>query len=368
MKTKRSTPLTLSGLLSIHGGSLGALIAAAVSVAAHAQEVKSRPVGFLTQTIPAGQTASFSIPFDPDVSSRPDAIRRVSAVGATYIDSEGAAWSAGAFSAPASPYAVRFTSGQASGRIFLVSSTANTASRLYLETDGLDLGSLQIETGTTGASFEVLPADTLATFFGSNTPGDALVVQGGADARAADLVQLWAGSGWKRYYFNTLWNRWALDSDTEVDASRNHALLRPDRGIMITRRGDTPLVVAVVGRVLAVPHRAVQLGNENLQSLLATMQPGDTTLGNLALQRSDRVAGWRSSSDSAQADILSVWSGATWLSFFYNDSAGYWQRVGDPGANRDGFVIRAGVPVFVQRRAATTSGVDRTIAFPAAIP
>jgi len=240
MKTKRSTTLTLSGLLSIHRGSFVALVAAAVSVAAHAQEVKSRPVGFLTQTIPAGQTASFSIPFDPDVSSRPDAIRRVSGVGATYIDSEGAAWSAGAFSAPASPYAVRFTSGQASGRIFLVSSTANTASRLYLETDGLDLGSLQIETGTMGASFEVLPADTLATFFGANTPGDALVVQGGADARAADLVQLWAGSGWKRYYFNTLLNRWALDSDTEVDASRNHALLRPDRGIMITRRGDTP--------------------------------------------------------------------------------------------------------------------------------
>jgi hypothetical protein len=331
------------------------------------QSAVSRPVGYLVHTIPAGQTASFSIPFDPDVSSLPNAARRVSTLGANYIESEGAAWSLGAFSAPASPYAVRFTSGQASGRIFLVSSTANTASRLYLDTDGLDLSSLQIESGAAGASFEILPADTLATFFGSNTPGDALVVQGSADARGADLVQLWAGSGWKRYYFNTLWNRWALDSDTEVDASRNNALLRPDRGIMITRRRDTPLVMAVVGRVLAVPHRAVQLGNENLQSLLATMQPGDTTLGRLALQRSDRVAGWRSSSDPAQADILSVWSGATWLSFFYNDSAGYWQRVGDSGSNRDEFVIRAGVPVFMQRRAANPN-LDRIVTFPVSLP
>ena len=365
MKTPPALPIPRSVGLAISALGFALFFPSLPSIA---QEVKSRPVGFLTQTIPAGQTASFSIPFDPDVSSRPDAVRRVSALGTTYLDSEGAAWSPGAFSASGSPYAVRFTSGQASGRIFLVSSMANTASRLYLETDGLDLSSLQIESGSAGASFEILPADTLATFFGANTPGDPLVVQGGADARTADLVQLWAGSGWKRYYFNTLWNRWALDSDTEVDASRNNALLRPDRGIMITRRGDTPLVVAVVGRVLAVPHRAVQLGNENLQSLLATMQPGDTTLGSLALQRSDRVAGWRSSSDPAQADILSVWSGATWLRFFYNDSAGYWQRVGDSGSNRDEFVIRAGMPVFVQRRATTPSGVDRTIAFPAAIP
>jgi hypothetical protein len=272
---------------------------------------------------------------------------------------------AGAFSSAGSPYAVRFTTGGAAGRIFLVSSTANTASRLYLETDGLDLTSLGI---AVGSSFELLPADTLATFFGSNAPGDTLVVQGGADARSADLVQVWAGSGWRAYYFNSLWNRWAQDSDTAVDPGRNNVLLRPDRGLMITRRGDTPLVLAVVGRVLAVPHRAVQLGAEGARSLMATMQPGDVTLAGLGLQRSDRAAGWRSSSDPAQADILSVWSGATWLNFFYNDAAGYWQRVGDSSQSRDGFVIRAGVPVFVQRRAAAPSAVDRTIVFPAALP
>lgn len=332
------------------------------------QGAVSRPVGYLVQTIPAGQTASFSVPFDPDVSSRPNVARRVTAVGASYIESDGAAWSPGDFSAPSFPYSVRFTSGQAAGRIFLVSSTVNTASRLYLETDGIDLTSLKIEVGAAGASFEVLPADTLATFFGGNTLGDPLVVQGGTEPRGADLVQLWAGSVWKRYYFNTLWNRWALDSDAEGDLGRNNVLLRPDRGIMITRRGDTPLTVAVVGRVLATPHKAVQFSGENLQSLLATMQPSDITLGSLALQRSDRVAGWRSSSDPSLADILSVWSGATWLSFFYNNSAGCWQRVGDSGSNRDGFVIRSGMPVFVQRRPATTSGVDNTIVFPAAIP
>jgi len=330
-----------------------------------AQEVQSRPVGFLTQTIPAGQTSSFSIPFDPDVSSQRDSVRQATGVGVSHVDSEGASWVAGAFSSVGSPYAVRFTTGGAAGRIFLVSATANTASRIYLETDGLDLTSLGI---AVGSGFELLPADTLATFFGSNAPGDALVVQGGADARSADLVQVWAGANWRAYYFNTLWNRWALDSDTVVDPGRNNVLLRPDRGLMITRRGDTPLVLAVVGRVLSVPHRAVQLGAEGARSLMATMQPGDVTLGGLGLQRSDRAAGWRSSSDPAQADIVSVWSGATWLNFFHNDSVGYWQRVGDASENRDGFLIRAGVPVFVQRRASAPAAVDRTIVFPAALP
>lgn len=340
----------------------------AVSAPVWGQEVKSRPVGFLTQVIPAGQTASFSIPFEPDVSSRSDAIGRVSAVGPTYIESSAASWGIGSFSSAALPYAVRITGGVAAGRLFLVSSTANTATRLYLETDGFDLTTLKIETGAAGATFEILPADTLATFFGANTTANPLVVEGGADAKVADLVQLWSGAGWKRYYFNTLWNRWALDSDSEVDPARNNALLRPDRGIMISRRASSPLVLAVVGRVLATPHRAVQLAGENAQSLLATMQPNDVTLAQLALQQSDRSAAWRAASDPAQADIISVWSGATWLSFFYNSAVGHWQRVGDPTTDRDNFVIRAGVPVFVQRRAAPAVAADRTIVFPAAVP
>ena len=63
--------------------------------------------------------------------------------------------------------------------------------------------------------------------------------------------------------------------------------------------------------------------------------------------------------DPADADLLLVWSGATWFSFFYNTAAGQWQRVGDP-ANRDTFVLRAGTPVFVQRRTAGAMVYDPT--------
>jgi hypothetical protein len=59
---------------------------------------------------------------------------------------------------------------------------------------------------------------------------------------------------------------------------------------MLTRRGTNPLTLAVVGRVLATPQRAVHARSENALTFLATMQAGDTTLGALALQNSTRTA------------------------------------------------------------------------------
>ena len=333
-----------------------------------AQEAVSRAVGYLVQSIPAGQSRSFSIPFDPDASSLPGASGRLTAVGPNYIENSGANWTPGAYSTSAAPYFVRITSGAEEGRTFRITSPANTSTRLYVDDDGLGLEKLSLATGDAGTTFEVIPADTLATFFGTTLLPDSLVLQGAGDPTQADLVQVWSGTAWLSFYYNTAWRRWARDTDVQGDPSRDDFFLRPDRGLMITRRGSTSLELAVIGRVLGTPQRAVHARTDNALTFLATMQPGDITLGQLRLQASDRSAGWRSSNDPSKADLLSVWSGATWLSFFYNDAAGYWQRVGDTSENRDGFVVRAGVPVFIQRRAAAQSVADRTIVFPAAVP
>ncbi len=332
----------------------------------HAQQAISRPVGYLVQTIPAGQTRSFSIPFDAALSRLANTVGRLTAVGPTTLENAAAGWTPGAFSTAASPYFVRLTSGPHTGRTFRISTaTANTATRLTLADDGLDLTTLNLAVGPTGTAYEIIPGDTFATFFGTTAPGDSLVVQGAADPLAADLVQIWGGAAWLSFYYNTTWSRWARDTDAITDPSRNDFLLRSDRGLMITRRASTPLTLAVVGRVLATPQRAVHARTENALTFLATMQAGDTTLGALALQNSDRTAGWRSSSDPAQADTLLVWSGTTWFSFFHNNDTGHWQRVGDPTPDRDGYVIAAGTPVFVQRRTAGTTTADQTVSFPA---
>ena len=331
------------------------------SPSAFSQGTTTRPVGYLVQTIPAGQTRSFSVPFDADHSSQPGAVGRLTAVGATAIENSAAVWTPGAFSAAAAPYFMRLTSGAHAGRSFRIIAPANTATQLVLDNDGVDLTTLGLAIGT---AFEIVPGDTLATFFGTTTVGDTLVVQGAGDPIGADLVQVWGGAAWINFYYNTVWSRWARDTDVSTDPTRNLYLLRADRGLMFTRRGATPLTLAVIGRVLATPQRAVHARSENALTFLATMQPGDVTLGALALQTSDRTAGWRSSADPADADILLVWSGATWFSFFFNSTAGHWQRVGDATPNRDEFVIASGTPVFVQRRIAGTSTADKTINFP----
>ena len=343
---------------------LALLAAAGFTLPGYAQEAKSRPVGFLMQTIPAGQTRSFSVPFDAGISSQNDTVGRLSAAGATWLDCAGAHWVPGAFSMASSPYFIRLTSGTQAGRVYAVTTTPNTATRLFLDTEGVDLSTLGLELGVLGASFEVIPGDTLASFFGSDVVGNELVVQGGVDPIGADLIQIWNGTVWLHYYFNTIWRRWSLDTDTITDAPRDTVVLRSDRGVMITRRGNTSLDLAVVGRVLAVPQRAMHLRTENGRTFLATMQTVDVTLGALALQNSDRAPGWRAAADPAQADLLAIWSGATWFSFYYNDQVGHWQRVGEPTGNRDAFVISAGTPIWVQRRTAASGLADRTLVFP----
>ena len=334
--------------------------------AASAQTAASRPVGYLVHTIPAGQARSFSVPFDADTSSLPGAIGRLTAIGANYLENSAANWTAGAYSTVAAPYFVRLTSGTHAGRLFRVIGPDNTATRLYLDNDGLDLPNLGLATGASGTAFEIVPGDTLATFFGTTTPTNTLVVHGAADPASADLVQVWGGAAWLNFYYNTAWSRWARDSDVEADPSRNHFLLRPDRGLMITRRGATPLELAVLGRVLNTPQRAVHARTENALTFLATMQAGDVTLGALALQGSTRTAAWRGAADPADADLLYVWGGATWFVFYYNTTAAQWHRVGEnPAVNRDSYLLKAGTPVFVQRRTPGTTAADKTVAFPA---
>lgn len=328
-----------------------------------AQVGASRPVGYLTQTIPAGQSRSFSIPFDADASSLPGTSGKLTAVGTNYIENSAANWTPGAFSGTADPYFVRFTSGTESGRTFRITTPANTATRLYLADDGVGLATLSLATGDNGTAFEIIPGDTLASFFGTTTPTNTLVPQGAADPLQADIIQVWGGAAWLNFYYNTAWQRWARDVDVQTSPSRNDFLLRSDRGIMITRRGSTPLDLVVIGRVLNTPQRAFHTRTENAFTFLATMQTTDITLGTLALQSATRTLNWQGNSDPTLADQLVVWSGASWFSFYFDNGTGHWYRVGDP-VIRDTYVIKAGTPVFVQRRTAGLSASDKTINFP----
>jgi len=124
------------------------------------------------------------------------------------------------------------------------------------------------------------------------------------------------------------------------------------------------LEIAVVGRVAVTPPRLVHTRTPNAFTFLATMQATDITLGELALQNVSRSQDWLGASTPDEADLVVVWDGDSWFSYYYNTTNNHWQRVDELGTDRDGYVIKAGTPVFVQRRQAGLTSEELTLRFP----
>jgi hypothetical protein len=176
---------------------------------------------------------------------------------------------------------------------------------------------------------------------------------------------VWSGASWLTFYYNTARNRWERNTDAAGSPSRDNFLLRPDRGIMIARRASTELRFYVTGRVptVAARHSHSRPGT----SFLSNGLPKDITLATLGLET--RVSGWTAGTSpttaAESADLLQVWSGASWLTFYYDSTNGRWQREGDAAqTNRNAFVIPAGRPVMLRRIGAAGPAADNIIPLP----
>lgn len=328
-----------------------------------AQEVVTAPFGFIAQTIPAGQSRPVTLPLLASVDTRPGARGTITAVGTNYIENATAGWPAGEFSDPDLPFFVRITSGAAAGRIIRVATPANTASRLYLNGEGVTINTLGLVAGPQGDGYEILPADTLDSLFGSS------LLQGGATAAVSDTVSVWGGASYLVFYYNTTRQRWERDVDNASAPSRGNYVLRPDRGILITRRGATPLSLVSVGRVS--PTATPTVHQRPGSTLLATMWPVDVTLAQLALESAAHSTGWTGAANptvaQAQADLIQVWGGAAWVSYYYDTTRAQWQRAGDAtNASANDLAIVAGSPIFVRRiKAGGTTAADKSLTLPA---
>jgi hypothetical protein len=336
------------------------LFLALARVLGAADTAYSPPVGGMTYTVPAGQTRSMALPLVHESTAAGAVLGRISGIGSNYLEDSGANWVAEELSSTANPYYLRIKTGAAAGRVMMVSTTANTASRVYLNNDGTDLTLAGISTGANGDVYELVLADTLLDLFGTST------LQGGADATVADNVQVWGGAAWLIFYYNTTRNRWERNTDTGASPSRDNFVLRPDRGILIARRAATDLTLRINGRVptTAPRHFHARPG----VSFLSNGLPVDITLGALGLQT--RAAGWQAGAVPAtavnDADLIQVWGGAAWLIFYYDSVNARWQRNTDTGASptRDTFNIPAGRPIMIRRLSAGASAQDGVITLP----
>jgi hypothetical protein len=298
--------------------------------------ISSAPEGFMNFTIPSGSVTTpsvfmFSLPLTaaPPTNLAGQTAGAITSVAAGTITNTSAGWAAGALSQAATPYFIRITSGTAVGRTLAISTAvANTGTMVTVDNQGTPLTGLGIVAGDT---YEIFPADTLFSLFGSS-------VLGGTSTADADVVRLHNGSGWVEYYYNTAASQWRVNS---IGASQNNVVIRPDSGIIFYRRGATPLLLTLTGRV---PTTDLQTVVNEVGSTFIGGFPIDTTF----VQSDFRtMPTWVNNTGSvATADKVNVFLAGSWNSYNYHQAASQW-RNGSIPVSQNAVTIPAGTPFIV---------------------
>lgn len=298
-------------------------------------DVSSVPMGYLAVKIAAGSTdapvtTSFAIPLIDEARNEGVTTARIASVTADQIKVTGAGWTPGKLAARRAPYAVRIKSGTKAGVTFVI--TDNTEDTLTVETS-TRLTKLGLKTGETGNLIQLIPIDTLDSLFGNDT------LIGARKARNADIVYLGAHNQ-TGYFYNTSLDHWVSTDGSTKDRGRTP--IPPESAVSIARVGPATTLF-FDGRV---PETAfvVDVANSG-ETYTHTGFPVNTTLGELALQT--KLPNWIAAGKPAKADKIAVASGKSWVTYYFNGKQ--WRRTNGSTINRDGAMIKAGVPIRIIR-------------------
>jgi uncharacterized protein (TIGR02597 family) len=333
------------------------LLALAVALAAAPVQAQtpSAGAGYVTLSLPA-TTATHTNYFTPPLLPAAAYTGAASAVTAGSLTISRTDWTGVSWTGK--PYYVLLTSGAQAGRVLRI--TANTEATLTLDTTDESAQTTDLTlTGfavAAGDQFEIIPAYTLATFFGATAAEQVLT--SGTSAAAADQVSLW---NWKLnryegYYFNSQTGAWLSESGSNA----NGVVLVPGALVAVTRPAGRPAIGFVqVGRV---PRNA---------PLIKTPGSGFARYGgvrlpvNLALSQLVLGSNWTKGSSAFTADTLSVFNDTTGLwEAYYQRTDGSWRKSGSATA-QDTTVIPSGASVvFLKRAAATGASSFQTVTLP----
>lgn len=310
----------------------------------HAQtSVATAPEGYITLNIAPGTGTSYittpvSLPLHRPLQGSGQLTGVITGVTANTITNANAGWTAGSFSVAANPFAIKITSGAATGRVLVISNaTANTATTATVDNQGTDLTTLGIVAGTD--TYEVLPVDTLLSVFGTPATTD---VQGGPNQTTADQIVVF-NQGWIAYYYNTTNSRWQR---VTPPVPADNVVIRPDQGILYSRIANRALTFTLLGRV---PNTTAKIAvNNGGITLLGSTWPANTTLATSAIKD---IPGWVASTDYNVADQVQIYSSSGWKSFYYNGTN--WRRTTPPVVS-DTEPITAGSIVLLYKRGSAT--------------
>ncbi len=343
-RTFRSPSATRTLLAAV--ALLGGLFAS--GNAAFGQSVATTPVGAMTTTIEAGTGAArkltpISIPLVLSTQITGKSRGAITSVTTNTITVSDAGWQNAQLSSAQTPYFIRITSGNASGRIFLLStSTANTSTTLTIDSSELvDLVALGVASED---SFNIIPVHTLASLL-DLTDG----VLGGINAAAGDNILINKNGVWNTYFYNTsvIPNRWSRVALGSPDASNE--ILRPDSTIIYSRLDDAPIELTFTGEVPSNDTRLTQVRRSGL-TFLSNGWPVNSTLATLGIQN---IPGWIANSSSASADKVLILSAGVYRTYYFDGTN--WRQVALGNPIRDNDAISATSGVLLNRLGASSS-------------
>jgi hypothetical protein len=334
-----------------------AILVAAVMAGNAQTSVNSEPVGYVNLKITGSGTGTskkltyLSVPLlDKDVPISGKTGGTITGVTSTTITDSTAGWTAGALSAPATPYLIGITSGTAAGRIFLIASSATTGGAVGASASAntattVTISSIDTGSGVTdlvaagvavGNSYSIYGCDTLTSALGA--PGTTGVLSGASSTVADSVVLIYNGTA-STYFHNG--TRWTKVFAGNPDASNTPLL--PFYGLAYARLGASDINLTVTGTVPTLARKA-QIKNAGV-TLFSSYYPSDSTLASLGLQN---LSGWTSNASSALADKLVLVSSTGVASTYWYSGTG-WKKVfaGSPAA--DTTVIPVGSMIYINK-------------------
>jgi uncharacterized protein (TIGR02597 family) len=321
--------------------------------------VSSAPQGMVTlASLTQGATVYLSNPLsNPVIYSG-----AVNSVAATTLTVTGAPFTS-ALGSAAAPYFVRMLSGNEAGRMLLV--TGNTSNSVTVNTNDNTAQETDLTTSgftvNPGDTFDVEPANTLASVFGANTSANPLNLTGGASFATADWVNVFNPSTatWQTYYFDTGMGYWAALGST---TNANNTVLYPYSSLSVTchsAKEPSPTIVQT-GTAAQVPVLLKSTGG-NATTYLSSGYAVAQTFSQLNLGPN-----WHTGSSTATADVVSVWNSATrtFLSYYQTPDS-IWRLSSNATADQSATVIPACSCLAIEQH---TSASGAASYLPSALP
>lgn len=328
--TPSSTLLALLALLSLPFGN------------SSAQATSTVPVACITYPLTSGTTSSFGVP----VLDLPILTGFASTVTSTTIGVTNVNWTPNQFVNGGVVYFVAIRTGAQAGRTLLV--IGNTSNTLTLDVEDTPLDTAGFAVAAGADSVELFQGDTLGSLFGSTADGNGFLssgLRGGTTSRNSDNVQLFDGTAFITYFFNTTVGTWVMVNGGTI--TQNGLILYPDDGMLITRRAPTGNLT-ILGRVPST--RLLTKFPGGTTTVTAIRFPANTTLGGLNF---GAPGTWLAGSSASSADTVGIWTGSKWETYFKNLN-NQWVKTNGNSGDQSATVIRAGSSIRIIKKGSAT--------------